>query len=254
MQRARVVDRRTSTYLSGLRDPSAPGASIQEGLQRMRCLGFVGILLLLLLNTAAPAAAQVSIGIGVPSLDIGIHFGALPSLTIVPGTPVYYAPAVDANFFFYDGMYWVLKDDNWYASSWYNGPWAVVDPEIVPDFLLRVPVRYYRRPPTYFRGWAVSAPPRWSEHWGRGWEEKHHGWEQAARAPVPRAAPVPTYQRQYAGKRYPTPEQQPVLHSQNYKYQPHEAVVQQHYQQHAAPQQHGQAHSGGHEKDEGHSK
>ncbi len=203
-------------------------------------------LALVLCSITAPLA-QVSV-------NIGINLGAYPQLVRVPGYPVYYAPQVNSNYFFYDGMYWVLKDDTWYASSWYNGPWAVVDPEIVPDFLLRVPVRYYRRPPAYFRGWAVSAPPRWSEHWGRGWEEKHHGWEQAARAPVPRAAPVPTYQRQYAGKRYPTPEQQPVLHSQNYKYQPHEAVVQQHYQQHAAPQQHGQAHSGGHEKDEGHSK
>src|SRR5262249_2149688 len=81
-----------------------------------------------------------------PSIDIGIHFPALPSLTLVPGTPVYYAPSVDTNFFFYDGMYWVFKDDTWYASSWYNGPWAVVEPDIVPDFILRVPVRYYRHP------------------------------------------------------------------------------------------------------------
>lgn len=66
--------------------------------------------------------------------------------------------------------------------------------------------------------------------------------------PVPAALTVayrpprrPSYQRPYAGKRYPTPQQQPVLHSQNYKYQPREPVVQQHYQQHAAPQQHNQS-------------
>ena len=212
------------------------------------------IALCMLFGFATPAAAQLSINFGSPGVSIGINLGGYPTLQRIPGYPVYYAPGVNSNYFFYDGLYWVYQADNWYASSWYNGPWAVVDPEIVPDFLLRVPVRYYRRPPTYFRGWTVSAPPRWGEHWGRGWEEKHHGWEQAARAPVPRAAPVPSYQRQYAGKRYPTPEQQPVLHSQNYKYQPHEAVVQQHYQQHAAPQQHGQAHPVGHEKDEGHSK
>jgi len=85
--------------------------------------------LVLLLCTAAPTAAQISIGIGVPSLDIGIHFPALPSLTIVPGSPVYYAPRVNSNFFFYDGMYWVYQDDNWYASSWYNGPWAAGRPQ-----------------------------------------------------------------------------------------------------------------------------
>jgi hypothetical protein len=206
------------------------------------------------LGTATPAAAQVSIGIGVPSLDIGIHFPALPSLTIVPGSPVYYAPRVESNFFFYDGMYWVYQDDNWYASSWYNGPWAAVDPAIVPEFILRVPVSYYRRPPTYFRGWAANAPPRWGEHWGSSWEQKHSGWNQVDRSHAPPPAPVPSYQRPYAGKRYPTPQQQPVLHSQNYKYQPREPVVQQHYQQHAAPQQHNQSQRPAQDKGEGHNK
>ena len=211
--------------------------------------------LVLLLCTAAPAGAQISIGIGVPSLDIGIRLPALPSLTIVPGPPVYYAPRIDSNFFFYDGMYWVYQNDNWYASSWYNGPWAAVDPDIVPEPILRVPVRYYRRPPTYFRGWAANAPPRWGEHWGNSWEQKHGSWNQVDRSHrPPAAAPVPTYQRQYPEKRYPTPQQQPELHGQNYKYHPREPVVQQHYQQHAAPQQHampqqhGQPQRGGQEK------
>lgn len=197
--------------------------------------GFAG--LVVLFCAAAPVAAQISVSIGAPALDIGIHFPGLPSLTLVSGLPVYYAPQADANFFFYDGMYWVYRDDNWYASSWYNGPWSAVDPDAVPDFLLQVPVRYYRRPPSYFRGWAANAPPRWGEHWGSGWEQKHSSWSQRDRAHTVRPAPVPTYQRQYSGKRYPTPEQQPVLHSRNYKYQPHEPVVQQHYAQHAAPHQ-----------------
>jgi len=54
----------------------------------------------------------VSVSIGVPSIDIGIHLPALPALTIVPGSP-----GVDGNFFFYDGMYWVYQNDNWYSSS-----------------------------------------------------------------------------------------------------------------------------------------
>jgi len=45
---------------------------------------------------------------------------------------------------------------------------------------------------------------------------------------------VPTYQRQYSGKRYPTAQQQPALHARNYKYQPREPVVREHYEQHAA--------------------
>ena len=74
--------------------------------------------LVLLLCTAVPGAAQISIGIGVPSLDIGIHLPALPTLTIVQGLPVYYAPRINSNFFFYDCMYWIYQDDSWYSSSW----------------------------------------------------------------------------------------------------------------------------------------
>ncbi len=68
--------------------------------------------ILFFLGAAGPANAQVSVSIGVPSIDIGIHLPALPALTIVPGSPVYYAPSVDANFFFYDGMYWGYQNDN----------------------------------------------------------------------------------------------------------------------------------------------
>jgi hypothetical protein len=85
----------------------------------------------------------VSVGIGLPSVSIGINLPSFPSLVVVPGYPVYYAPRVDANLFFYDGVYWVYQENNWYASTWYNGPWGLVAPEIVPAFVLRVPVRYY---------------------------------------------------------------------------------------------------------------
>jgi len=88
----------------------------------------------------------VSIGIGLPHMSIGINVPTMPELVPVPDSPAYYAPGMDTNFFFYDGMYWVFKDDNWYASSWYNGPWSPVHPEAVPLFVLRIPVAYYRRP------------------------------------------------------------------------------------------------------------
>ena len=179
--------------------------------------------------------AQVSVGIGLPGVSIGLNVPAYPQLVAVPGYPVYYAPQVNSNYFFYDGMYWVYQGDNWYASSWYNGPWAAVYPESVPLFVLRVPVRYYRQQPTYFRGWASDAPPRWGEHWGNTWEQSHQGWDNWNRHSVPAAAPLPVYQRQYSGNRYPQAQQQQALQSQNYRYQPHEAVVQQHYQAQQAP-------------------
>src|ERR1700756_5287928 len=86
---------------------------------------------------AAPAYAQLSIHYGGPGVSIGLNLGAYPTLQPVPGYPVYYAPGVDANYFYYDGLYWVFMNDNWYESSWYNGPWTLVDPLEVPTFILQ---------------------------------------------------------------------------------------------------------------------
>ena len=57
------------------------------------------ILLLGLFFAPTPAAAQVSIGIGLPSVSIGINLPSFPKLVVVPGHPVYYAPRLDANLF-----------------------------------------------------------------------------------------------------------------------------------------------------------
>ena len=162
-----------------------------------------GIILLgLLLWAGTPARAEVSIGISV---------NMFPQLMVVPGYPVYYAPDLDSNYFFYDDAYWVYQDDTWYTSAWYNGPWELIGPEFVPLYVLRIPVRYYRRPPQYFRGWQADRPPRWDEHWGRGWSQRRSGWDHWDRRAVPAPAPLPVYQRQYSGARYPAPSQQRAL-------------------------------------------
>jgi hypothetical protein len=188
------------------------------------------IVLGMLMSPAAPAAVQVSIGIGLPHASIGINLPAFPQLVVVPGYPVYYAPHMQANFFFYDGMYWVFQDDNWYASSWYNGPWWFVEPYAVPVYVLRVPVRYYRQPPVYFRGWRPDAPPRWSNHWGHDWEMQRSGWDKWDRRAVPAPAPLPAYQKQYSGQRYPRQiEQQHQIQQERYRYQPRDPVVREQY-------------------------
>ena len=184
-------------------------------------------------SVAVPAAAQVSFGVSTPGLSIGFNVPTCPQLARVPGYPVYYAPGLNANYFFYDGMYWLYQGDSWYASSWYNGPWSQVAPEYVPYYVLRVPVRYYRAPPVYFRSWRADAPPRWGDHWGRGWEQAHRGWDHWDRRAAPAPAPVPSYQRQYSGNRYPNHDQQYSLNNQHYRYQPRDPNVRQHYQQQA---------------------
>lgn len=187
---------------------------------------YVTIVLWTLFWSMTSAFAQVSV-------SIGINLPLFPTLVAVPGYPVYYAPQLDSNFFFYDGMYWVYERDNWYASSWYNGPWGLVGPEFVPLFVLRIPVHYYRNPPMYFRGWRSDAPPRWGDHWGNEWQQRRSGWDRWQRNSAPAIAPLPVHQRQYSGDRYPRVEQQHEINSRNYRYQPRDAVVRQHYQEQA---------------------
>ncbi|MDP1647738.1 MAG: hypothetical protein Q8M01_06000 [Rubrivivax sp.] len=187
----------------------------------------------LLLGQVPAAQAQVTVGIGIelPGVRIGINLPVLPDLVRVPGYPVYYAPQAQANYFFYDGLYWVFQGDNWYASSWYNGPWRRIGPDHVPVYVLRVPVRYYRQPPAYFRSWRADAPPRWGEHWGSDWQQRRPGWDRWDRRAAPPPAPLPTYQRKYPQSRYPQePERQHSIRSENYRYQPRDPQVRQHYQ------------------------
>ncbi len=183
---------------------------------------------------SAPAQLSVGVGINVPGVSIGINVPAYPQLVRVPDYPVYYAPDMGANYFFYNGSYWVYESDIWYESTWYNGPWSIVDPGAVPLFVLRVPVRYYRAPPTFFGGWRGDAPPRWGEHWGRGWEEQHNGWDRWSRRAAPSPAPLPVYQRQYAGARYPAVDEQRALRDQSNHRQTRDTAARPNAQQ-AAP-------------------
>ncbi|HCE67939.1 MAG TPA: hypothetical protein DER40_10590 [Geobacter sp.] len=192
--------------------------------------GLIG--LLILLGPVTYAKADISVGIGLPNVSIGINLPLFPHLIPVPGYPVYYAPSVEANYFFYDGMYWIYQGDGWYSSSWYNGPWWPVEPAYVPLFILRIPVSYYRQPPVYFQGWQSNAPPRWGQHWGHEWEQRHSGWDRWRRSSVPARAPLPVYQRKYSGERYPHQvEQQHKLRTRSYRYQPKDKIVRQHFKQ-----------------------
>jgi hypothetical protein len=159
-----------------------------------------------------------------PPSDVGVNVTSYPNLVPVPGYPVYYAPSVNSNYFFYDGMYWVYNNDSWYASSWYNGPWNIVGAMAVPLFVLRVPVQYYRSPPSYFSSYQRNQPPQWGQHWGNAWASRRSGWDNwDHKSPPP--APLPVYQKQYSGNRYPVIQQQITINNQNYHYQPKDTAV-----------------------------
>lgn len=201
------------------------------------------LLVPLLLIPLPPATAQVSMQIGVdllPGVRLGIHLPVYPELERVPGYPVYVAPQAAGNYFYYDGLYWVLQEDDWYTSSWYNGPWRRVAPMQVPVALLQVPVRYYRQPPAYFSGWRADAPPRWGVHWGREWQQGRAGWDRVDRRRLPPPAPLPEYQRRYPQSRYPEePTQQQAIRTERFGFRPTEPVARQLYQlpDRAAPRQ-----------------
>lgn len=185
--------------------------------------------LMLVPASAARADVDVSVMIGVPGVNIGINVPAYPRLVRVPGYPVYYDPYISLNLFFYDGAYWVFHNGFWYMSVWYNGPWYLVNPYDVPVYVLRVPVRYYRVPPPYFRGWPKDAPPRWDDYWGRDWKKQRKDWGHGGGKAGP-PAPPPSYQREYSGERYPREwEEQRAIRSERYRYEPREPITREYY-------------------------
>lgn len=169
------------------------------------------------------AAVSVSIGINVP------HY---PNLQRIPGYPVYYVPRLNANYFFYDGLYWVYVPGGWYASPWYDGPWELVDIDSVPLYVLRVPVRYYGSPPVEFRHWRTNAPPRWDVVWGPDWGRRHHHWDRWNRAAAPAPAPLPRYQQRYTRDNYPNDSQRSMLIQRHYGYAPRDAQARQQWRAH----------------------
>ncbi len=195
----------------------------QRSGRHYRGTGIVAVCILLGGSALAVGQVRIGVGIAMPGVRIGINIPSYPQLVPVPGYPVYYAPQLSANLFFYDGLYWVLAGEDWYYSSWYDGPWYLAEPELVPDFILRIPILYYRSPPAYFLHWNRAAPPRWGEHWGRAWAERRHGWDRWNRRAVPPRAPLPSYQRQYPRGRYPGADRQQSLENRFYRYTPRDA-------------------------------
>ena len=179
--------------------------------------------LFFVLTTTVAAQAQVAVHVGV---DIPVF----PRLVVVPNYPVYYAPDVRANYFFYDGFFWNFNVDDgyWYSSTWYNGPWVAVEPIYVPQPILVVPYRYYHVRPAYWVGWAYDRPPRWDVYWGPSWVERRHGWDHWDRNRRWTAAPLPVFQRDFPRDRYPSPDRQVTIYKERYNYKPRDVVVREH--------------------------
>ena len=70
---------------------------------------------LIVAAVAAPGQAQVQI-------NVGIELPGPPTLAVIPGVPVYYAPRAPKNIFFYGHQYWLYHGDGWYTGPNWNGP------------------------------------------------------------------------------------------------------------------------------------
>ena len=105
--------------------------------------------------SAAGPNVTIDIGLGVPPIVLA----APPHLVVVPGTPVFYAPDVQANLFVYQGRYYTVAHGVWSMAPAYHGPWVVIPIGQVPAPVVAVPVEYYKIPPGQLK---KHGPPPWA--------------------------------------------------------------------------------------------
>jgi hypothetical protein len=110
-----------------------------------------------LLVVSPVAADNVSIGVKIdvpapPRVVVmppppPVVLAAPPKLVVVSGSPVFYAPGININFFAYGGRYYSFHEGAWFVATTHGGPWATIAPGRVPPPVLAVPVAYYKIPP-----------------------------------------------------------------------------------------------------------
>ena len=116
----------------------------------------------LLAAPAGPALADlnVNVGLGVPVVVPPVYAFPAPAMVVVPGTPVYCAPGLGVDIFFYGGYWWHPYQGGWYRSHSYNGPWAAHQP---PSVLVNLP-------PNYRQVVVKEKPIPYGQ-----WKKMHHG-------------------------------------------------------------------------------
>jgi hypothetical protein len=184
----------------------------------------------LALGTMSPALAQVTVQIGVP--DVRIDLGDSRVSAIRQGAELsrLLRTAGSRELLFYDGLYWVYRNGNWYASYWYNGPWGWSSPTPFRPMSCAFPCATTATVRSVFSStWRVDAPPRWVEVWGPEWEQRRSGWDRWNRS----AAPAPAHCRSISGSTPATgirrSRNSRYLQSRYYSFQPRDPVVRQYY-------------------------
>ncbi len=124
--------------------------------------GFATLLLMLGLGLPSLGSAGVNVSIAIPLP--GVVIPAPPVMVVVPGTNVYYPPAVQADIFFYHGYWYRPYRGQWFISAGYNGPWGSI--ARVPRPLLRMSPHFAHARHVY--GYAHYGTMRRNLHsWGQ---------------------------------------------------------------------------------------
>ncbi|WAC07473.1 MAG: hypothetical protein OS130_14830 [Thermodesulfobacteriota bacterium] len=111
-------------------------------------LSLTGLHGLFLPEKAFSGDVDVHIGIGVSVLPM-VMMPAPPAVVLIPNTPVYYAPDMGMDMFFYSG-YWYRRHHNyWFRAAYYNGPWMYMSPRRVPAVVMNAP--YHKIPPGHMK-------------------------------------------------------------------------------------------------------
>ena len=92
-----------------------------------------------------------------------------PAVVLIPGTPVYYAPDVGIDLFFYSGRWYRKHNGYWYRATYYNGPWAYMSAQRVPTVLVHLPPDYYNVLPGHQR----IPYGQLKKHWKK-WDKERH--------------------------------------------------------------------------------
>src|SRR5512138_1669479 len=93
---------------------------------------------LLLCLPAPPAAAGVDVNVNIGIPFPGFRVEAPPAMVLVPDAPVYFAPGLSVDLFFYDGFWYTRDDGRWFRGPDYRGPWKSIGPRHVPRYIYRI--------------------------------------------------------------------------------------------------------------------
>ncbi|HYC56664.1 MAG TPA: hypothetical protein VEL28_17170 [Candidatus Binatia bacterium] len=91
----------------------------------------LGVVILAEIAVATPAAAQLSVHVGIP-LPPPIVFAGPPQVVVLPGHDIYVAPDIAEEVYFVDGFWWRPWQGRWYRSHAYDSGWAAYSS--VPHF------------------------------------------------------------------------------------------------------------------------